>query len=311
MVIPIVLVAQWYLSLFHQTFFLHRYSAHRMFTLNKFWERFFFVTTWITQNVSFLNPRAYAILHRLHHTYSDTDKDPHSPLHNRNLFVMMWRTRLVYKKIVERTVEVPKQFQGNYPEWNKIEEIMESNWLRLIWIGAWITFYAFFATSWWMWLFLPINLLVSPIQGAIVNWFGHKLGYQNHDNRDNSKNTTPVDVLLLGELFQNNHHKYPVRANFATRWWEFDPVYPVMRMFDAIGIIKLKGKKRKLTEEVTQDVHAEASSTTFDIKSAKGHLRSQLPETEVSPAAAAIKSTLRDFNIHTASGGLGSQPAVE
>ncbi|CAA9301254.1 MAG: Fatty acid desaturase; Delta-9 fatty acid desaturase, partial [uncultured Cytophagales bacterium] len=30
-------IAHWYLSLFCQTFFLHRYSAHKMFTMNKFW----------------------------------------------------------------------------------------------------------------------------------------------------------------------------------------------------------------------------------------------------------------------------------
>ena len=35
-------VGHWYLSLFCQTFFLHRYSAHKMFTMNKFWEKFFY-----------------------------------------------------------------------------------------------------------------------------------------------------------------------------------------------------------------------------------------------------------------------------
>eukprot|EP01036_Dinobryon_divergens_P038408 gene38408-50429_t len=28
---------------------------------------------------SFLSPRAYAILHRMHHAFSDTKRDPHSP----------------------------------------------------------------------------------------------------------------------------------------------------------------------------------------------------------------------------------------
>ena len=75
----------WYLSLFSQTFFLHRYSAHKMFTMNKFWERFFYFFTYITQGSSYLNPRSYAILHRMHHAYSDTERDPHSPHHTENL----------------------------------------------------------------------------------------------------------------------------------------------------------------------------------------------------------------------------------
>lgn len=34
-------LAHWYLSLFAQTFFLHRYAAHQMFTMNKTWEKTF------------------------------------------------------------------------------------------------------------------------------------------------------------------------------------------------------------------------------------------------------------------------------
>ena len=79
MIILIIFISHWYLSLFFQTIFLHRYSAHQMFTMSKFWEKVFFFLTFIFQGSSFLNPRAYAILHRLHHKYSDTEKDPHSP----------------------------------------------------------------------------------------------------------------------------------------------------------------------------------------------------------------------------------------
>jgi stearoyl-CoA desaturase (delta-9 desaturase) len=79
MIIFLFLILHWYLSLFGQTFFLHRYGAHKMFTMNKFWEKFFYLFAWITQGSSYLNPRAYAILHRMHHAYSDTEKDPHTP----------------------------------------------------------------------------------------------------------------------------------------------------------------------------------------------------------------------------------------
>jgi len=32
---------------------------------------------------------------------------------------------------------------------------------------------------------------MGPIHGAIVNWAGHKYGYQNFDNGDRSRNTLP------------------------------------------------------------------------------------------------------------------------
>ena len=73
MAILFFFVAHYYLSLFTQTFYLHRYAAHKMFTMNKFWEKFFFLFTYICQGSSFLSPRAYALLHRMHHADLDID----------------------------------------------------------------------------------------------------------------------------------------------------------------------------------------------------------------------------------------------
>ncbi|MEC7181649.1 MAG: acyl-CoA desaturase, partial [Bdellovibrionota bacterium] len=39
----IFLIIHWYLSLFCQSFFLHRYAAHRMFKMNSFFEKFFYI----------------------------------------------------------------------------------------------------------------------------------------------------------------------------------------------------------------------------------------------------------------------------
>jgi fatty-acid desaturase len=95
---------------------------------------------------------------------------------------------------------------------------------------AYITFYVQFAEYWWMFLLLPIHFLMGPIHGAVVNWCGHKYGYSNYDNDDHSKNSLPLDFLMLGELFQNNHHKKPNNVNFALKWYEFDPSYPVIKL---------------------------------------------------------------------------------
>ena len=76
MAIFIALIVHSTLSVFFQSFFLHRYGAHRMFTMSKAWERTFHLLTYLTQGSSYLNPRAYAILHREHHAYTDGPKDP-------------------------------------------------------------------------------------------------------------------------------------------------------------------------------------------------------------------------------------------
>ncbi|MFN4972547.1 MAG: acyl-CoA desaturase [Bacteroidota bacterium] len=239
MSVLLFLVGHWYLSLFGQTFFLHRYAAHKMFTMNPFWEKFWYVYAWVTQGSSYLNARAYAILHRMHHAYSDTEKDPHTPHFFKEVFSMMWHTRKVYNGVLHGTMEVEPKFEKNYPVYPTIDRIADS-WLSRIGFGlAYVAFYAAFATHWWMYLLLPIHFLMGPIQGAVVNWAGHKYGYRNFGEKDHSKNTLIIDFLMLGELFQNNHHHAGARPNFAAKWWEFDPVYPFIRLFNKIGMIKL------------------------------------------------------------------------
>src|SRR5580700_7795451 len=68
-VIAIFFILHWEAAVFFQSFFLHRYGAHRQFEMSPRTERVFYFLTWLVQGSSFLSPRGYAILHRLHHAY--------------------------------------------------------------------------------------------------------------------------------------------------------------------------------------------------------------------------------------------------
>ncbi|MCY7349700.1 MAG: acyl-CoA desaturase [Cytophagaceae bacterium] len=257
LVIPAFII-HWYLSLFSQTFFLHRYSAHKMFTMNKFWERFFYLLTYISQGSSYLSPRAYAILHRMHHAFSDTPRDPHSPHHNKNVFTMMWKTKDLYNAILFGKKKVEAEFDKNYPFWRSVEIIGDSWMSRLGWgIGyslMYIAAYVWLDMHWAFFFLLPIHFLMGPIHGAIVNWSGHKYGYQNFDNNDRSKNSLVFDLLMMGELFQNNHHKRPMSVNFASKWYEIDPTYSVIKALSWLKIIHLKPVKELKTVSVEKEM---------------------------------------------------------
>lgn len=238
--ILIFFVAHWFLSLFAQTVFLHRYAAHGMFGMSRSWEKFFFIFTFVSQGSSFLNPRAYAVMHRMHHAYSDTEKDPHSPSFFKDIIHLMLETKRVYLGLVDGSIAADKKFLGHYPEWISFERFTDRWAPRLGWVVVYLLFYAQFAPSPWFFLLVPVHALMGPIHGAIVNWCGHKYGYRNFKLGDHSKNSFNFEVLLMGELFQNNHHRYPNRPNFAVRWFEFDPTWPLLRLLDLVGVISLR-----------------------------------------------------------------------
>lgn len=239
MPILIFFVAHWYLSLFSQTFFHHRFAAHKMFTMSKFWEKFFYIISYVTQGSSFLSPNSYGIMHRMHHAYADTEKDPHSPKYDGNIFKMMWKTRDIYVRIFNGKFKVEDRFKKNLPNWRKFEEIAVSYPSRLAWVAAYIVFYIVFAPVWWVYLLIPLHIIMGPLHGAVINWFAHRFGKADFKMDDTSKNLMPVDIFMLGEGYHNNHHKFPSRANFGYKWYQIDPIYPIIKLFNAVGIIKL------------------------------------------------------------------------
>ncbi len=212
-----------------------------MYNVTPWWERIFYFSTWFVQGSSFLVPRAYAVMHRMHHTYSDTEMDPHSPHFFKDVYHMMIHTAAIYRRFLTGENLPDPQFTREYlPIWKSLDKFGSSNIVRVTFMIAYTAVYFYFAPSYWWFLLLPIHFLMGPIQGAIVNWFGHKLGYSNYNNGDHSRNTTPWGVLLMGELFQNNHHHAKSNPNFARKWYEFDTTYLVMKGMHFFGIIKLK-----------------------------------------------------------------------
>lgn len=246
MIILIFFAVHWYISLFFQTFFHHRYAAHQMFTMSPNTEKVFIFLSWLTQGSSYLSARAYGILHRLHHAYADTEKDPHSPKFDKNIFTMMWRTKVIYMEIVNDTYPVEDKFKKDLPYWPAFEKFAGSWYSRVAWGAVYVLFYAVFATHWWLWFLLPIQFVMGPFHGAIINWFAHLLGTAPNQVDNTSKNLFPVDFLMLGESYHNNHHSHPGRANFGIKWYEIDPIYPFIKLFNWVGIISLE--KRHLPQ---------------------------------------------------------------
>ena len=134
--------------------------------------------------------------------------------------------------------------EGGYPEWPLLDERLNGWTASIAWGTVYALIYIAFATAWWQFLLLPIHWVLGPTHGAIVNYLGHKVGYRNIDSDDNSRNTLVFDVLTMGELFQNNHHKYGQSPNFAVRWFEIDPAWQIIRVLGWVGVLDLSKSQK-------------------------------------------------------------------
>ena len=207
--------------------------------MSKGWERFFYILTYIMQGSSYLSPRTYAIMHRLHHAHTDTELDPHSPSYSRNAMHMMWLTWRQYSDIHTGKTVVEAKYLKNLPDWPRFEKFAHGMFSRLLWVAVYTAYFVVFATSPWLYLLLPIVIVMGPFHGLVINWFAHKNGYANHEMDNTSKNLLPVDFLMLGESYHNNHHKYPSSINFGNKWHEVDPIYPIIRLLAKMKVIQL------------------------------------------------------------------------
>ena len=141
---------------------------------------------------------------------------------------------------IRRNKKDYSKYDYNVPRWEPLEKFSD-HWLtRVSFIAFYTLVYATYSTSTWQYMLLPIHFVMGPLHGSIVNWCGHRYGYVNHKKtNDKSKNTLPFDFLMMGELFQNNHHWKPKSINFSSRWFEIDPGFLFTKILNKINMIRI------------------------------------------------------------------------
>lgn len=273
------IILQWFLTIFFSSFLYHRYWTHESFTMSKLWASIFKVMAFIFLGPSFYFPRAWIVMHLLHHTHSDTQQDPHSPRYALYELVMAWNMKVRHgflahfnpyfsrekkERIVKHYLnksslpwyysyaEFPKSFWDRLPKATWFDRFASSAWTRISWNIVYLFLYALLLDyilvhnlpliSWIPLLCLPIHSFIGAIQGTLVNWYGHLkgFGYRNYQINDDSTNILRKELALGGEGFQNNHHHDPKNPNFAHKAGEIDPTFFIIKILSRLGIVHLK-----------------------------------------------------------------------
>ena len=94
-----------------------------MYTMSKGWEKFFHLATYLTQGPSFLSPRGYAILHRMHHAFQRHAEGPalaHEPF--TGVVDMMLATKKTYDDYAYNRIQPEARFDGGLPSWPALDK---------------------------------------------------------------------------------------------------------------------------------------------------------------------------------------------
>ncbi len=220
------------------TVFYHRGLAHSAVGIPR-WLRAVIVHSgnWVTG----LDPKGWACMHRMHHLYSDTPLDPHSP-DRFGIWGVYFAQLTSYKKCL---VGLARKM----PAYSQIVSDLdfEVYWLnrKKLWMMPYVV-HAIIAVALCLiggHFLIGVayfgGLMSHPIQGWMVNAFAHRFGYRNFKTSDHSTNNTLVAWLVFGEGFQNNHHRFPKSAKFSVRWFEVDMGYGLCRLMHALRIIRI------------------------------------------------------------------------
>ena len=219
--------------------YLHRGLAHRALRLHPLADWVFRFVLWFTTGQ---NRREWVAVHRKHHAFTDTEKDPHSPL----------RARLLEDPALERLLlrargpepRDPRPLGQGHPGRHLGPRRSSTRAPSAAWSAS--------RPRCWSWVraggcslavthFILYVFVLAPSINGLGHWWGRKNFFNN-----SATNLRVLAWLTGGESLHNNHHAYPSSPKFSMGRFEFDPSWVVIRVLMLLRLARLVGDKVKL-----------------------------------------------------------------
>jgi stearoyl-CoA desaturase (delta-9 desaturase) len=217
----ITLVSFYILNILGNWMMLHRYYSHRSFEFKHDSVRKFFTLLSILAGRG--SPIGWVYVHRQHHAYSDTDKDPHSPkiLGYYKLFRSRHREQVESEKM---KIFLVKDLMNS-------EQLFIHKYYILFLLGFGLLVGACsIQVLYFVWILPLFFVHMSQLH---FNYFGHMFGYRTYQTKDDSRNNKWLFPFVLGEAWHNNHHANPKDISTKNKPTEFDPLSFVIKFIKA------------------------------------------------------------------------------
>ena len=207
----------------------HRLLTHRGFKTPRWLERTLaLIGTLAMQS----GPITWVTTHRLHHAFTDQERDPHSPRHGTYWSHMGW----IFRGTAQNNSLATMQRYS--------PDLMRDPFLvaldRYYWIPAAVlaaVLLAIGGPSMVLWAIF-LRTVVGWHFTWLVNSATHLWGTRRFETRDDSRNNGLIAAITWGEGWHNNHHAYPRSARHGLTWYEFDINWIQIKVLEKMGLIK-------------------------------------------------------------------------
>ena len=205
----------------------HRLLTHRGFKTPK----------WVEYALSIIGtlaiqsgPLSWVTTHRIHHAFTETEKDPHSPRFGTYWGHIGWIFRGTAQNQSWATMQ---RYCPDFAN-DRFHQIIDKYYyIPTIILAAGLFAIGGFSMVLWA---VFLRTVVGWHFTWLVNSATHLWGTRRFETRDDSRNNGLIAAITWGEGWHNNHHAYPRSAKHGLAWYEFDINWIEIRLMEKLGL---------------------------------------------------------------------------
>ena len=219
-------VGLYWLRMFGITAGYHRYFAHRAFKTSR---AFQLALACIGASSLQKGPLWWASLHRVHHRWSDTPRDLHSPKQRG-----FWYSHVGWILSPEHD-ETDLSLVPDLARYPELLWVNQYHWVPALALALFC--YAVDGARGVVWG-MGVSTVVLWHCTFTINSLAHVWGSRRYETTDTSRNNLVLALLTMGEGWHNNHHHYMNSANQGFFWWEVDASYYLLRALSWVRVVR-------------------------------------------------------------------------
>jgi stearoyl-CoA desaturase (delta-9 desaturase) len=215
----------YFVRMFAVTGVYHRYFSHRTYKTSRVFQ---FLLALLGTSATQKGPIWWAGAHRLHHKYSDTELDVHSPKQRG-----FWYSHIGWwlGRDHEATAWSQVRDLSKFPELRFLDRWHVLGVFACMGVAAAIRGFDGFL---WGYVVSTCFLLHGTFT---INSLAHVFGSRRYETTDTSRNNFWLALITMGEGWHNNHHHHMHSANQGFFWWEIDVTFYLLKALEKTRLV--------------------------------------------------------------------------